>query len=468
MTAVSIEQDQGVRDQVHRLMPDLWKILKDLVRDRSIVGDDKPPLRQTAETIVKLLKDAGIPGAKVDTVTHGGATSQPLVLADHVVDPGLRTVLLYSHYDVQPVGTTKWIIPDPFDPQERKDGPDTRLYGRGAADDKSGIVMHLGAIKALLANGQRLPVNLKIVFEGEEETGKSVLDGYLAANPADKRFQADVVVIADTGNVRLGVPTLTRTLRGIVAAKVVVETLTGTKHSGMYGGPAPDAFMALVQMLARLQDKGTGDVTVPGLQQQDYPWPTVTEETFRKDAGVLDGVKLIGTDTIQKRLYGKPSINVVGLTTGIQPADQPKSVLCPRAEAVVSLRLAPNQNPDKAYEALSRHLEAAVPWGVKHTITKVGEGTGFIAKDGKYNEVIEQSLKVSYGAAKVEKSGQGGSIPLVNAFGAANPNADIVLWGTEEPRANIHGENESVSHDELEHMTLAEAFLLKGLATDHP
>jgi cysteinylglycine-S-conjugate dipeptidase len=327
--------------------------------------------------------------------------------------------------------------------------------------------MHLGAIKAILKGRSALPVNLKIVFEGEEETGESVLDKFLAANPEDPRFQADVIVIGDTGNVRLGVPTLTQTLRGIVMADVVVETLKQPVHSGMYGGPAPDAFMALVQMLAALQDSKTGDVAVPGLDKYDHAWPSITEESFRADAGVLPQVDLIGTGTIEQRLYGRPSINVVGLT-GLPSAEHPTNVICPRAEAQVSMRLAPNQKPEDAYEHLSQCLLEAAPWGIKPTITKSGEGTGYVTKDGKYHEVIEQALMTSYQVATVVKSGQGGSIPLVNAFGAANPDADIILWGSEEPRANIHGNDESVSRAELEHMTLAEALLLEGLADPRP
>lgn len=450
----------GLRESVQQLIPELWDTLADLVKCKSVSVDQSSPLAATAKKVAGLFRAAGVPSAAVQTIRCGDATSAPMVYAAEKGPPGAPTVLLYAHYDVQPADASKWkVVSDPFVPKEVREETDVRLYGRGAADNKSGIVMHLGAIRALRAVSPALPVGLKLVIEGEEETGRSVLDTYLVHNPDDARFHADVIVIADTGNVRVGAPTLTTTLRGIVVVDVELRTLRQAVHSGMYGGPAPDAFMALGQMLASLLDRQTGDVAIPGLCEHKGPWAEFTPESFRTDAGVLSGVRLIGTESVQKRLYGKPSINVVGLS-GVPSMAQPTNVLCPRVKARISVRLAPNQDPDDAYTAVCRHLRRVAPWDIEPTITKVGAGWGFIAAKGTYGAVIEQALRNAYQVSEVNYAGQGGSIPLVSAFHTVNRHSDVVLWGCEEPKANIHSPDESISRSELEHMTLAEADLI--------
>jgi acetylornithine deacetylase/succinyl-diaminopimelate desuccinylase-like protein len=453
----------GMRETVHRLMPGLWRILADLVGFWSVSANSGSPMRQTAEKVAGLFRHAGIVDTGVTRIEHESRTSAPLVYGHAPGPKGAPTVLLYAHYDVQPAEASKWTIGHPFAAKEVDDGTDIRLYGRGAADDKSGIVMHLGAIRAMLDSRQPLPVTIKVVIEGEEETGDSVLDSYLADNPGDARFHADVVVVADTGNVRLGAPTLTTTLRGIVVVDVELRTLDHEVHSGMYGGPAPDAFMALVQLLSTLHDPATGAVAVHGLTDHHHSWPPISEHVFRTDAGVVPGVPLVGTGTIEERLYGRPSVNVVGLS-GLPGMDKPTNVLCPSVTARLSVRLAPDQKPSEAYDELCRHLTEATPWGLTPKITRVGEGAGFVAGTGRYHEAIEWALRSAYRMSTVEHLGQGGSIPMVNAFRAANPLADVVLWGCEEPRSNIHGNDESVSRSELEHMTLAEANLLHAVA----
>ncbi|RKT56261.1 M20/M25/M40 family metallo-hydrolase [Saccharothrix australiensis] len=461
MTATSSTRD--VRERVRGHLPALWRTLAELVRDRSVGADPDPPLAVTAEKVAALFRGAGLPGAAVTAVTHEGRTSAPLVHADAPGPPGAPTVLLYAHYDVQPADGSKWTVTAPFEPKEVDEGDDTRLYGRGAADDKSGIVMHLGALEALRANGSDLPIGVKLVVEGEEEGGDSVLAAHVAANPGDTRFHADVVVVADTGNLAVGRPALTSTLRGALVVDVAVRTLRHEVHSGVHGGPAPDAFLTLAQILATLQDPVTGDVAVPGLGVLDHPWPEVPPEEFRRDAGVLDEVDLIGSGTIAQQLYGRPSVTVVGLA-GAPSAARPANVLTPSATARISLRLAPDQDPDRAFALLRRHVLGVAPFGVRPVVTPVGRGAGVTAGGGAFQAEVEAALAAAYGTTEVAHVGQGGSIPLVAALRAANPRADLVLWGCEEPRARIHGDDESVSRSELEHMTVAEALLLHALA----
>jgi acetylornithine deacetylase/succinyl-diaminopimelate desuccinylase-like protein len=345
-----------LREVVHNLMPALQRDLTELVKIESVNAPTTiSEVTRARAAIIDLFRKAEITQAQELVLEHEGKKTTPLVYADHPGPPGAPVVLLYAHYDVQP-GGEGWTVTSPFTPLERDVDGDTRLYGRGAADDKSGVCLHLAAVRAFKA----LPVHLKLVFEGEEEVGTGVLEDYLLANPTDDRFKADLVVVADTGNVRCGEPTLTVSLRGLVAVDVTVSALERPVHSGMYGGPAPDAFMALVRMLATLQDPA-GDVAVAGLAKDTMSWPVVTEPQFRADAGVLPSVTLIGTDSIEKRLYGKPSINVVGLD-GVPPMSKATNALSPKATARVSMRLAPSQDPDTARTLLVNHLRHVAPW----------------------------------------------------------------------------------------------------------
>jgi acetylornithine deacetylase/succinyl-diaminopimelate desuccinylase-like protein len=460
-SAVSIDASTtDLREVIHNLMPALRRDLTELVKIESVNAPaTMPEIAKARAAIIGLFREAGITQAQELALEHQGRLTTPLVYANHPGPAGAPVVLLYAHYDVQP-GGEGWTVTRPFTPVERDVDGETRLYGRGAADDKSGVCLHLAAVRALTA----LPIHLKLVFEGEEEVGAGVLEDYLLANPSDDRFKADLIVVADTGNVRSGAPTLTVSLRGLVAVDITVSTLEKPVHSGMYGGPAPDAFMALARILATLQDD-TGEVAVAGLTTDSLNWPAVSEPEFRTGAGVLPGVRLTGTESIEKRLNGKPSINVVGLD-GVPPLSQATNALRPKATARVSMRLAPSQDPTTARTLLASHLRRVAPWGVTVEITPAGDGFGFSAQtDGAYFMAAQNAIKMAYETDTVAHAGQGGSIPLVHAFQAVNPEADIVLWGCEEPRAGIHGPDESVSYRELESMALAETLLLHRISS---
>ncbi|KZM74408.1 M20/M25/M40 family metallo-hydrolase [Nocardia terpenica] len=451
-----------LRKRVHELMSGLHEVLADLVRIKSVSADPPPQdVVDCCDAVVSVFQEAGIASARRDTITYNGNQTAPLMFADHsAATDDAPTVLIYSHYDVQPAKQSDGWGGDPFQPWEQPDGADTRLYGRGAADDKSGICMHLGVVRAFAG---RPPVHLKFVFEGEEELGRGVLEDYLNdPDTHDDRFTADLVVVADTGNVRLGVPTLTSTLRGISVFDVEVATLDAPVHNGMYGGPAPDAFMVLVRLLASLHDD-SGNVAVAGLDTADVSWTPVDEKQFRQDARLLPEVPLVGSGTLAQRLFGKPAINVVGLD-GVNSMSEASNALRPKATARISVRLAPSQDPEQARKALRQHLESRMPWGVRPKVTFVTDGAGFLADEGgAYYRLASEAIAEAYESDTV-RTGQGGSIPLVHAFHKVNPNAGIVLWGCEEPRAAIHGVDESVSYAEFEHMTLAEALLLQKIA----
>jgi acetylornithine deacetylase/succinyl-diaminopimelate desuccinylase-like protein len=287
----------------------------------SVAFEDFPeePLTQAGAAVAELLGKAGLPEVRMVDV----ARAPQAVYAARPAKPGAPTVLLYAHYDVQPAGPDEaWTSP-PFEPTERAG----RLYGRGAADDKSGIIMHLGALTAL---GADCPVGIKVLIEGQEENGQGGIEEYVKANA--ELLKADVIVISDVGNYSLGVPTLTTSLRGTAALDVEVATLEGAVHSGMFGGPAPDALIALARMIATLHH-ADGTVAVNELAVVAYEGADYDEAAFRKDAGVLPGVDLIGAGSIADRLYGRPSITVIGIDA--PRVDGAANALIPKARARV-------------------------------------------------------------------------------------------------------------------------------------
>jgi len=393
------------------------------------------------------MREAGCPGVGLIEIP-GGA---PLVHAAIPAPPGAPTVMLYAHYDVQPAGPEEaWTSP-PFEPTLR----DGRLYGRGAADDKSGIVAHAATIRAF---GGKPPVGIKLVLEGEEETD-SHLDGFLEKNPDLGR--ADVMLIADVGNFTKGEPTLTTSLRGLASCSVEVKTLRQAVHSGMFGGPAPDALMVLIKLLGTLHDD-RGDVAVAGLasgtwQGHDYP-----EGMYRDTAGVLDGVPLIGSGSVADELWARPSINVIGLDA--PPVAQAANALLPEARAVVSMRVPPAEDPEHARKLLAEHLRSHAPWGVEVTVKVLQAGQGHsAATDGPGYTAARKAMEAAYGRP-VQLVGQGGSIPLVSVLARIAPGSEILLAGAQDEKAAIHSIDESVDLEELKRVAVAQVLLLAELA----
>jgi acetylornithine deacetylase/succinyl-diaminopimelate desuccinylase-like protein len=436
---------------VRRILPSVRADLEHLVRIPSVSADPAaaPDLRASAGQVAELLRQAGL--AEVDVVTAGG--SQPAVLGHRAGPPGAPTVLLYAHHDVQPPGERAAWASDPFSPAVR----DGRLYGRGAADDKAGIAVHLAALRA---HGDRLPVGVTVLVEGEEETGSPALAPFLAAYR--DRLGADVVVFADAVNWTADVPSLTTTLRG--GANVVVETRTLRQgvHSGLYGGPVPDALTALCRMLATLHDEH-GDVAVPGLVRGSAGSSVdLTEAELRAESGMLDGVRLTGTGTLTERLWAAPAIAVIGIDAPSVAAAS--NTLIPSARAKVSLRIAPGDDAARAREALAAHLRANAPWGVQVTVEPGGSAAPFAARTGgPAHAAAAAALTEAWGTPAID-IGAGGSIPFVTAYAGLFPDAEILVTGVEDPGTRAHGANESLSLAVFERACLAEALLLRNLA----
>jgi acetylornithine deacetylase/succinyl-diaminopimelate desuccinylase-like protein len=380
-------------------------------------------------------------------------------------------VLLYAHHDVQPPGEAADWDSDPFEPAER----DGRLYGRGTADDKAGVAVHLAALRA---HADALPVGVTVLVEGEEEIGSPALPGFLDAFSGALR--ADVVVFADAGNWTEDIPALTTSLRGGTSVVVEVRTLRHGVHSGMYGGPAPDALTALCRMLASLHDE-RGAVAVPGLTHGSagsfspggtHPPgpplgsdpPDLTEEEFRAEAGMLDGVRLTGTGGLTARLWAGPAIAVIGIDAPSVAAAS--NTLIPVARAKVSMRIAPGDDAAAACAALAAHLTAHAPWGAQVSVQPGALAAPFTAPvGGRAYTCARSALGEAWGRPAVD-AGAGGSIPFVTAYAGLFPDAEILITGVEDPGTRAHGSNESLHLATFERACLAEALLLRNLAGD--
>jgi acetylornithine deacetylase/succinyl-diaminopimelate desuccinylase-like protein len=438
-----------LRAAIDREMPGVQADLERLVRIPGIAfeGFDHSQVERSAEAVAGLLRDAGLPDVRI--VRAGG---QPAVIGRKPAPPGAPTVLLYAHHDVQPPGDLGQWQSEPFEPVER----DGRLYARGAADDKAGIMAHVAALRAF---GDALPVGVVVFVEGEEEYGSESLDTLLREYRDD--LASDVIVIADSANWDIGQPAFTIGLRGIVNAFVEVRTLDHAVHSGMFGGPVPDALTTLCRLLATLHDEH-GDVAVDGLVSGpaaplDYP-----EDRFRQEAGVLDGVELIGTGRLVERVWTKPSISVLGIDA--PPTAEAPNALVPAAKAKLNLRIAPGDNWKSAYEALAAHLERNAPWGAKVTMTlEQGGEPCVIDTSGPAYDAARAAFAAAWDGAAPVEMGVGGSIPFIATFQELFPGAEVLVTGVEDPDSRAHGPNESLHLGEFRRACLAEALLLANL-----
>ncbi|WP_378736754.1 dipeptidase [Nocardia brasiliensis] len=441
-----------LRAKVAALMPQAKTDLTQLVSFKSVADPRQFPPEE-CERAAQWVADAFAAAGLTRVGLHETPDGSKAVIAANPAPPGAPTVLLYCHYDVQPpLDSAAWRTP--VWELTEKNG---RWYGRGSADCKGNIVMHLTALRAL---GPELPLGVMVVAEGSEEQSTGGLERFVEANP--ELLRADAILIGDCGNFAAGVPTLTETLRGNVNVLVTVRTLAGPLHSGMFGGPAPDALAALIHLLATLRDEH-GNTTVAGLPN-DQRWPGVQypEEQFGTDAGVLRGVEFTGDGSIADMLWARPALTVLGIDA--PPVVGSAAAIQPSARARLNLRIPPGTDPVQAHKALVAHLEANTPWNAELTIELEGSGAPFRSgSGGPAREAMEAALAASYGRAATTQ-GQGGSIPLCNVFADTYPAAEIMLLGVEEPKCLIHAPNESVDPAEIEHMALAEALFLLNYA----
>jgi cysteinylglycine-S-conjugate dipeptidase len=430
---------------VSALMPQLKGELAQLVAIPSVSAsgfpeETRPALLEAYDVIQGLLRDAGVQKLHALELPE----TAPVLMGEIPGPEGAPTVLLYGHYDVVPVGDeSKWESP-PFEATEREGA----IYGRGSADSKSNILMHLGALRAWEG---RPPVGIRIVIEGQEEIG-SAFTTFPPTRP--ELFAADAIVVGDMGSIRPGVPTLTIGLRGMAVVTIEVRTLAGPKHSGQFGGAAPDALLAVLRALASLHDEH-GDVVVEGLQREKWTGASYGDEEFRELAEIAPGMPFVGTGGLGERLWSGPALTVTGMD--VLPVDGAVNAVVPSARAKVSMRIHPAQDPLDAQAALVRHFEELRPYGIALDVRPAETGKGFFADtSGPAYDAARAALASAWGAETAFVA-TGGSIPLVSALGEAEPNAEILLLGTTDGFANIHAPNERVLVDEFEKAVLAEA-----------
>jgi cysteinylglycine-S-conjugate dipeptidase len=438
-----------LRTALDQVLPGVRADLDRLVRIPSVSADPeaRPHLEDSAHEVARQLETAGLPEVEVVAVEDG----LPAVLARRPGPRGAPVVLLYAHHDVQPAGDPAAWTSQSFEPVER----DGRLYGRGAADDKAGIAVHCAALRVL---GDNLEVGVTVLVEGEEEIGSRTLPALLAAHR--ERLAADVLVLADSTNWAVGRPALTTSLRGGVSVVVEVATLRHAVHQGVYGGPVPDALTALARLLATLHDE-RGDVAVAGLARDDADPLDLTDDQLREDAGVLDGVHLIGSGSLTARLWRGPALSVVGVDA--PGVDDSGMVLVPAARARLALRIAPGDDPDAARDALVRHLEAHVPWGAEVRVTAGRTVAPYSARTtGPAYATARDAFATAWGVPPVE-IGVGGSIGFMGPFAEAFPEAEVLITGVEDPDTRAHAADESLHLADFERACLAEALLLDRL-----
>ena len=442
-----------LKNHVDELMPLAREELAELVSVPSVADPRQYPPEEcdkAANWVRERFAALGFTDARLVPTTDG---SKAVVGSRPCDDPNAPTVLLYAHYDVQPPLDEQAWRTEPFKLTE----VDGRWYGRGSCDCKANILMHLTALRALDGD---VPVNLKLVVEGSEEQGTGGLEGLVPQQP--DLFAADAILVCDTGNASVGHPAVTVSLRGMVNVVVTVQALKSELHSGMFGGAAPDALAALIAMLASLRDE-KGNTTIRGLDNsQTWSGAPYEPSQFARDAGLLDGVRLVGDGSVSDMLWARPAVTVIGIDC--PPVVGSASAINPHAAARLNLRIPPGMAPEKAEAALRAHLLAVAPWGVHAEVALEAAGAPFRAKvDGPAYRAIAAAMEDAYGVP-MTTLGQGGSIPLCNVFADTFPDAEIILMGTEEPQALIHAPNESVDPREIAAMALAEALFLQRYA----
>lgn len=445
-----------IHDSFEAIVSDLSGLVS--IPSVSASSHDQSHVDESAKRVAQLLEEAGLSAEILSVEGPDGVPGRPAVLAHRAGPQGSPHVLLYAHHDVQPVGDPQgWVQDDPFRAERRGE----RLFGRGTADDKAGVITHVHALRALTALGGQLPCSVTVFVEGEEEIGSPSFEAFLTAYR--ERLEADVIVVADSMNWKVGVPALTTTLRGVVQVDARLDVLDHALHSGQYGGPVMDAATAICRLVASCHDE-TGDVAIPGLvsrPQAEPGFPDYPEADFRQDAGVLDGVELTGTGDLTARLWTKPSLTLIG--TDITPLEVAGNVLAPSATARLSLRIAPGQDPAEALEALTAHLKAHTPFGARLTITGREAGPAF---DGAQATDASQAALWAMSTAwdgEAVSIGQGGSIPFIATLKEVFPQAQVLVTGIEDPDTRAHSEDESMHLGELERIIVAEALLLARL-----
>jgi acetylornithine deacetylase/succinyl-diaminopimelate desuccinylase-like protein len=459
--SASTPRADELREAVTAGLPAAIADLSGLVRIPSVSWDgfDFAHVHASAERVAELARELGV-FETVDVVQlpvsdpDSDALGQPAVVATRAARGGKPTILLYAHHDVQPPGDEAHWDSKPFEPTLRGD----RLYGRGAADDKAGIIAHLAAIRAYQQVLGDPEIGLVLYAEGEEEFGSRSILTFL--EHYRETYDADVIVVADSGNWSTEVPAITVGLRGAVAFNLRVTTLAHASHSGMFGGAVPDAMLAAVRMLDSLWN-ADGSVAVEGLTSREAETPPYDEEQLRAETGLLPQASPIGTGAIISRIWNQPSITLTGIDA--PSVKDASNTLVPSVRVRVSARVAPGQRAEEAYEAIMDHLRAHAPFGAQLEVDGLDLGQPFLVDTSGWAVADAKAvLEEAFGNPTVEM-GVGGSIPFIAELAERFPNAQILVTGVEDPDSRAHSPNESLHVPSLEKAILGEALLLARL-----
>lgn len=459
-THPTIQSDQlnQARDAVNRAYPKLLEQLKNLVKIPGIAWDafDAKELERSAQSVKTLFEELQVfENVHILRSEYGeGKRGAPAVVATRKAKNSRPTVLLYAHHDVQPPGEVALWESAPFEPTER----DGRLFGRGAADDKAGIIAHLGAIKLLTELvGKDFDLGLVLFIEGEEEAGSPSFANFL--EEYRDLLKSDLIVVADSGNWSTTVPAITTSLRGLVSLEFEVRTLDHAVHSGMYGGAVPDAMLALTKILSSMWDE-KGRVSISGLNSAKNTDLAYSEDQLRADSGLLPSTSAIGEGPILDRIWSSPALSLIGL-------DYPSvalssNTLVPSLRAKLSLRISPGEAPEQALEALKNHILAHNPLGAEVRFGAVELGKPFSLGEASWGKALaEQALSLAYGEKSVD-IGIGGSIPFIADLERVFPEAQVLVTGVEDPDSRAHSPNESLHLGTFRNAILAELLLLLG------
>lgn len=444
----------ALRSSVDSAFTQTVEELKSLVAIPGVAWEtfDPAELDRSAEAVASLVRSTGIEDVRILRVDNNGAPGGPAVVARRPAAEGKPTILLYAHHDVQPPGAPELWESEPFVAQERGG----RLYGRGAADDKAGIMAHIAAFRAVSdVLGDDFGVGITLFIEGEEEAGSPTFRRFLDEHR--ELLRSDVIVVADSSNWKVGVPALTTSLRGLVDGTIEVRVLEHAVHSGMFGGPVLDAPTLLSRLIATLHNDD-GSVAIEGLLGTDTAEVEYPEADYRADASVLDGVRLAGTGSLASRLWTQPALSIIGIDAPSVAVSS--NTLLPSARAKFSLRLAPGQDPQEAMSAVERHVKANAPFGAAVTFTPGESGNPFSTDTTKpAAQVAMWALRTAWGTDAVE-AGIGGSIPFIADLTDVYPDAQILVTGVEDPDSRAHSANESLHLGEFSRAVLAEALML--------
>ncbi|MBR5950656.1 MAG: dipeptidase [Actinomycetaceae bacterium] len=440
--------------RVDEQLPRARARLEELVRIPTIssLPAHRDDLRRSAGLIVSYLDELGFEARQIELGTPSGLTSRPAIVARRPAKPGNPTVLLYAHHDVQPVIKEEWDT-DPFEPVQKGE----RLYGRGTADDKVGVSMHLAVLDTLKDD---CGVGITLFIEGEEEVGSPTFRDFLETYRDE--LAADIIIVADSSNWKSGIPSLTVSLRGVTGVKVCLDVLEHGVHSGEFGGPIIDAATAMCRLIATCHDE-RGNVAVVGLDSYEASGPEYAEDDFRADSSLLEGCELVGEGSLVSRLWTKPALDLIGMD--VTSCENASNTLIPSCTARLSLRVAPGQDPAEAAEALRKHLLDNVPFGARIDVEIEEAGPSFRGDTSfPAAQLMREALEEAYGHEVVD-IGVGGSIPFIADFQNLFPDAEVLVTGVSDPDARLHANNESLYLPDWRAGILSEALFISRLET---